>query len=186
MEITAEDKKKLCLYKNKNPKATINDQISWFQKTFKKTIGRSTVGDIIKAEEKWINKDTSSKALQHRTRDRPPQHQQMEDALFIWLNTMNSKHIPISDMMLTEKAKEFGITLGITDFSYSSGWLKGFKEHRGVKAYTYHGESASADMAQVQQGHNNLQETLSNFALEDMYNMDETGLDDRPYLPRVA
>ncbi len=54
IEITAAEKKKLCLYKVSNPKATYDDMMSWFKKTFDKHIGRSTVGDIIRAKEKWM------------------------------------------------------------------------------------------------------------------------------------
>ncbi len=176
IEITAAEKKELCLYKVSKPKATYEDMMSWFKKKFAKPIGRSTVGDIIRAKDKWIGKDTSTSVLQQRTRDRSPLHQQMEDALFIWLNTMLSKHVAVSDMMLTEKAKQFGADLGITDFGYSTGWLKGFKARRGIKSHTYHGESESADMALVQQGRESLQQTLSRFMPDDIYNMDETGL----------
>ncbi len=101
VEITAAEKKKLCLFKVKNPKSTYEDMMSWFKKTFEKPIGRSTVGDIIRAKDKWIGTDISTKIQQERTRERSPQHQQLEDALFIWLNNMSSKNVAVSDMIRT-------------------------------------------------------------------------------------
>ncbi len=176
LEVTNAEKKQLCQYKVKHPSATYDEMVSWFKKTFSKPVGRSTVGDIIRAKDKWLSKDTSTPVLQKRSRDRPPKHVQMEDALFIWLNNMTSKNVAVSDMMLTEKAKEFGRAMNITDFGFSSGWLKGFKQRRGIKSYTYHGESESADKALVEQGRTALQETLAQYLPNDIYNMDETGL----------
>ncbi len=176
IEITMAEKKALCQFKVKNSKATYDDMMSWFKKSFDKPIGRSTVGDIIRAKDKWMGKNTSTKVLQQCTRDCSPKYQQLEDALFIWLNNMISKHVSVSDMMLVEKAKQFGADLGITDFGYSNGSLQGFKERRGIKSHTYHGESESADMTLVQEGREALQQTLSRFMPDDIYNMDETGL----------
>jgi hypothetical protein len=35
-----------------------------------------------------------------------------------------SKNIPVTEDLLREKTKQFGSETGVTDFSYSNGWLQ--------------------------------------------------------------
>ena len=74
-------------------------------------------------------------------RIREAKYPELEKMLFIW-QTMTK----ISDMILIEKAKEFGDILGLTEgcsFDYSSGWLEKYKKRYKIKKYEIVGESGS-------------------------------------------
>ena len=89
---------------------------------------------------------------------------------------MSAHHAAINDEMLLTKARQLGEQLGITDFSYSRGYLHRFKSRRGMKRKLYKGEADSADMTAVQTGREDLQRVLQDYDPEDIFNLDETGL----------
>lgn len=78
--------------------------------------------------------------------------------------------------MLLTKARQLGEQIGVTDFSYSRGYLHRFKSRRGIKRKLYEGEADSADMTAVQSGRQDLQRVLQDYDPEDIFNLDETGL----------
>ena len=80
-------------------------------------------------------------------------------------------------MVLFSFFKYFGAQMSLPDtFSYSNGWLVNFKRRKNISSIKLHGEAASADMASVAAGREQLQEDLKAYSLDDIYNMDETGL----------
>lgn len=136
-------------------------------------LGRSTIGDIIKEKDKWLGVPADSEGL---TKSRNAKHQQLDDALYLWFTDMSAHHAAINDEMLLTKARQLGEQLGITDFSYSRGYLHRFKSRRGIKRKLYEGEADSADMTAVQTGREDLQRVLQDYDPEDIFNLDETGL----------
>ena len=79
--------------------------------------------------------------------------------------------------MLQEKGREFGQRLGVSEgFSYSRGWLQGFKHRHKISLRTIQGEAASVSDALVTEGREKLLDDLAGYELCDIYNMDETGL----------
>ena len=108
------------LYKIDNPKSTIQEIRAYILSTLSLDMGKSTVGDILKMKEKWLAIVEDSPDLR---RIREPKHQQMEDAVFMWLSDMMSHHSSVIDVMLLMKAKTLGQQLNVTDFGYSRGWL---------------------------------------------------------------
>ena len=65
-----------------------------------------------------------------------------ESALFIWFTNARAQNIPISEEILKTKARQFGEEMGITEFSYSNGWLTRFKSRHGIFSQIISGESA--------------------------------------------
>ena len=49
-------------------------------------------------------------------RQRTGKHENLEQALFLWISAIGSKNAIINDDVLIEKAKKFGIELGVQDF----------------------------------------------------------------------
>ena len=47
----------------------------------------------------------------------------------------------LNENMIREKAMDFGSLLGISNFSYSNGWLQKFKGRFGIKSYYFHGDA---------------------------------------------
>jgi len=88
---------------------------------------------------------------------------------------------------LTEKAKQLADGLGIADktLKFSAGWLQKFKERNGIRLQKLHGESSSVDPATIADALPLLKSKCETYPLEQIYNMDETGLFYRLELDRT-
>ena len=175
-EISVAVKKALCQFKKQNPKCSQDRAAQFIKETYDVSIGRSTVSDILKCSEKWLNYDCESRSEEKATRVTQPRHCQLEDALFMWFTNAEAHNLAMSDELLCLKAKELGDQLDIKDLAYSRGWLCNFKKRRGIKLRERHGESASVCAESVESGRDKLKELLKDYQLKDIYNMDETGL----------
>ena len=67
-------------------------------------------------------------------------HAELETSLIIWMTKLNAKSIPLNENMIREKAMDFGSLLGISNFSYSNGWLQKFKGRFGIKLRYFHSD----------------------------------------------
>ena len=105
VEISGSVKQKICQHKLSYPKCTISGLIIYAQKELNIDIGKSTISDILKHREKWLNLEDSSCST---SRSRHAKHEKLENALFMWFNDVRSNHASVNDEMLIEKAKQFG------------------------------------------------------------------------------
>jgi hypothetical protein len=88
-----------------------------------------------------------------------------------WANT------PISGPLLQERALIYAQSVGNDSFKASNGWLEKFKGRHHVKWARLHGEGGSADTSQkAQQRMQQLKQICAEYAEEDIFNMDETGI----------
>ncbi|XP_061191527.1 jerky protein homolog [Saccostrea echinata] len=173
VEVPVSVKKKICQRKIDHPNASLQDIRQFIIDETSLTIGKSTIGDILKNKDKWLDVPTDSG---DQTRAKHPKHQSLDDALYLWFTDMSARHAAINDDMLLTKAKQLGEQLNITDFNYSRGYLHRFKTRRGIKRKLYEGEADSADMNAVQTGRGDLQRVLKDYEPDDIFNLDETGL----------
>ncbi|XP_016706779.1 CENP-B homolog protein 2-like [Gossypium hirsutum] len=63
-----------------------------------------------------------------------------------------------------------------SEFNFSIGWLKRFKERHEIKSYRRFGESGSIVMENIKDALPQIRAKLENFDWKDIYNMDKTGL----------
>jgi len=92
---------------------------------------------------------------------------------------LNYQHRTVlSDAILIEKAKMIadGLDIPRDALQFSSGWLHKFKDCNGIRQRKLKGEASSADEAAIANALPLLRERCSNYPLERIYNMDETGL----------
>lgn len=166
-------KKNICQFKRDNPGCKQGDIASMVQKRYGLSIGRSTVSDILKDSEKWLLCEDSND-----TKKKQPRHEILEEALWIWFLNVSAQKVAITDEMLKIKAQKFGESFNITGFSYSNGWLYGFKNRHDISLHSIHGEGDSTSPEQVADGRRLMIDLLSKheYSLRDIYNMDETGL----------
>ncbi|KZT59276.1 DDE-domain-containing protein, partial [Calocera cornea HHB12733] len=61
----------------------------------------------------------------------------------------------------------------------SNGWLQHFKEQHNLKEWHFHGEAGLVPPADVNSAVQHLCTLTNQFAPEDIFNMDESGLNDR-------
>jgi hypothetical protein len=69
-----------------------------------------------------------------------------------------------------------GLDIPRDALQFSSGWLHKFKDRNEIRQQKLEGEASSADKATIANALPLLRERYSNYPLERIYNMDETGL----------
>ena len=151
-EITIGIKKAICLHKKDHAKISQDRLVQFVKDTYSIDVGRSTISDILKQSDKWMAYDESNKTERKSTRITQTKHAELEDALFLWHTNALTHNVAISDEILLTKAEQLGKELGVTDLSYSRGWLTNFKKRHNICLREKHGESASSDKQAATEG----------------------------------
>ena len=98
-------KREICAYKDRNPKASQDEIANHFNREWKTDISRRTVGDILGQKNKWfVGQSYVCGPRTEPKRMRSARNEEMEKALFLWFTQMRGKHAVITDTLLTEKA----------------------------------------------------------------------------------
>lgn len=111
---------------------------------------------------------------------RPSEYPKMENALYRWFLKMRDKKIPVSGLMLKEKAKDLHnkIKENCLEFNASDGWLQNFKKRHGVRLLQISGEKLSSQPQLVDPFKMKLKTKIEELGLvnDQLYNADESGL----------
>jgi hypothetical protein len=106
---------------------------------------------------------------------------ELEDMLYMWIDSMrraNLRHL--SPSLAITKAKSIASSLSIpeTDFKASWQWLSRFKVRKGLQKMLLHEEGAKVNKSDpgLLAALNDLYAIIAQCDLENVYNMDETGL----------
>ncbi|RHZ61420.1 hypothetical protein Glove_347g14 [Diversispora epigaea] len=146
--ISNKQKKEICEFAKKNPIYKQHEVANEFMERYPSLkIDRSTVSKILKKADEYQLQDDDINT-EKTFRRRPKKGQQF--------------------------AQAFSIPKG--SIAFSNGWATRFKRHNGIKKITMHGEAASAPLESLPEERKKLQELLSCYNPEDIYNADETGL----------
>ena len=100
----------------------------------------------------------------------------VDDVVWRWFQRIRILNTPVSGPMIQEKAREFSKRLQKVDFKASNGWLARFKTRHNIRCATLSGERASVDSLTVESWRGHLPDIIKDYALRDIFNMDETGL----------
>ena len=105
---------------------------------------------------------------------------ELEDVLYIWIDSMRRAKLPVLPSLVIVKAKRIAQQLSIPegDFKASWQWLSRFRKRRGLQQILLHGEGAEVDKEdrKLLVALDDLYATISRYDPENVYNMDETGL----------
>ena len=105
---------------------------------------------------------------------------EIEDKLDLWIDSMRRANLPVSPSLAILKAKKIAEELLISqnDFKASWKWFSRFRERRGIQQFFLHGEGAEVDRKNPDlfAALDKLYAIISKYDLENVYNMDETGL----------
>lgn len=83
---------------------------------------------IIKNKDKILKQSSVSQQRQNHKKIRFCDYSDLDDVTMKWMTAIRQKNLPISGPLLQQKAKEFALALGHTDFAASNGWLHKFKK----------------------------------------------------------
>ena len=151
-------------------------------------IGKTTVSDIKKNEEKLkkfasgtesFSVDRKSRKIMHLVND-----DELDQAFFLWFVQKRSQNIPVSGPLLTKKALQLHALLHVNDmesapeFKASQGWLWRFCNRHAIRQLSLQGEKLSSSENEVAPFKKDLQQVMeeNQITLEQLYNCDETGL----------
>jgi hypothetical protein len=190
----------ICLKKQDDPRITQKELINWCEQEFGIKVDQATISRTLKRSYEYLDNETNLLQNPLQKKPRNVRYPELELALQEWcLRSQN--HIPLTDLIITEKAKSFAKLLNIPDdaLTFSSGWLQSFKNRyifthiydikllisfitnnyicrNNLKRYQLHGESGSADTNAIENALPDLKAIIGSFRPECVYNMDETGL----------
>ncbi|GBL74290.1 hypothetical protein AVEN_235283-1 [Araneus ventricosus] len=57
---------------------------------------------------------------------------EIDEELMKWFRSARAKNIPVSGVLLQEKAREVGESLGLETFKASDGWLEKFRTRHNI------------------------------------------------------
>ena len=99
----------------------------------------------------------------------------MNDAVWEWFKKKTEQRTPVDGPIIQEFAMKAAEKLGYPEFKASSGWLTRFKERNNLSQHKLCGESADVPEATVYSWKERLGSIISGYAMQDIWNMDETG-----------
>ena len=131
----------------------------------------------------------SEEAKKKKFRASVGKYTELEDQLYLWIDSMRRASLPVAPSLAMLKAKKIAEQLSISqdDFKASWQWFSRFRERRGLQQILLHGEGAEVDRESpsLLEALDKLYAIISNYDPENGYNMDETGLFFR-LLPRYT
>ena len=141
-------------------------------------VNRNTLNSWIKNSDK-IKQQFEKGDFDHKTKKRRlAKNPDVEKALFTWFNDNVKKDasIAINKDDIVEKAKDFAEMLNVDTFNPSNGWFSRFKKRHNLAHKRLCGEGSSADLSQLDQWDEKLQNILQTYQPKDIFNADETAL----------
>ncbi|CAG8759139.1 21798_t:CDS:1, partial [Gigaspora rosea] len=171
-------KKEICEFTKKNPSYRHQEIENKFIKLYPNLqIDRSTVTKIPNKADIY-NQIQKTVQAERTFRHHSVKYSRLELAINIWIEQVIIHEIIILDSLIREKGRQFAKEFDIpeTSLAFSSGWVTKFKRRNGLKKIVLHCESASAPLKNLPVERKKLQELLSHYNPEDIYNADETGL----------
>ena len=104
---------------------------------------------------------------------------EVEDKLYLWIDSVE-QNLSVPPFLAILKAKKIAEELLIwhNDFKASWQWFCRFRERRGIQQLFLHGEGAEVDRENLDlvAALDKLYAIISKYDLENVYNMDESGL----------
>ncbi|GBM37497.1 Tigger transposable element-derived protein 6 [Araneus ventricosus] len=101
---------------------------------------------------------------------------EIDEVLLKWFRSARAENIPVSGVLLQEKARELGESLGLETFKVSNGWLEKFRTRHNIFCKQICGEEKSVIPNEVTDWIGRLKSLLKGYDDKDIFNADETGV----------
>ena len=139
--------------------------------------GKTQIAQILKKNESIMSLYKSNQCgSSMKKMSRTSMFEDVNKALFEWYVLACSKNIYPGGPQLLEKAKEIAEKLGKSDFKGSNGWFSKWKARYNIKKFKVCGESGDVRGEMVESWMERLPEIVRGYRIEDIWNMDETGV----------
>jgi len=141
-------------------------------------VNQSQISHIQKNKDKIVD-EWQRNSNPDRKRKRVGKSDDIKKALLRWFAQARTRQLPVSGLLLMEKAKQLAQGLGITDFKATSGWLERSKTRNSIQFKKQHSEKLDADdFGAKRWAVEVLPGILKNYSskAKDIFNADETGL----------
>ncbi len=165
----------LCRYKRDNPALSQRALVKWLEEIHQVTVTQAIISNTLQrsvellAWEEIVNGNTKTR--------RPVMYQDVDEAL-VQRVVAYQANINISGDMIRQKVAQFLERLhpDMPKFEFSSGWLAKFKQRHQIRSHRRFGKSGAANMEIIEESLPHIRIILDQYALADIYNMDETRL----------
>lgn len=135
-------------------------------------IPRTSLNDIL-ASELTVELCDNKK----RKRQRASSYEEVEKALLIWIKYARAQNVPISSIIVKEKALQIAAEFGEKEFSASNGWIDRFKTRHNLTFKKICGEANDVDPEITEEWKTTILKTVcEQYKPNDIFNVDECGL----------
>ncbi|KAF2195583.1 CenpB-DNA-bind-domain-containing protein [Zopfia rhizophila CBS 207.26] len=143
--LTDADRRRMCLYHEEHPTVKQTEIGAMFG------VERSTVSKVLRQKEKYLYQDDGSRSPIKRSKGKFPD---IERALSNWARNHQRQGLPLSDVMIREKARFFATTIGNSEShlkANSTSWLEKFKQKNNLMR----AKSGKSSIAEESEGTSN-------------------------------
>ncbi len=162
-------------YKRDNPALSQRALVKWLEEIHQVTVMQATISNTLQRSAKLLAREET---VNGNTKTwRPVMYQDVDEALVQWVEAYQA-NINISGEMICQKAAQFleRLHFDAPKFEFSSGWLAKFKQRHQIWSHRQFGENGATDTEIIEESLPRICTILDQYALADIYNMDETGL----------
>lgn len=140
-------------------------------------VSKTQISELLKNKEgiqkMWVlNSNENLKNLKFRKTETS----EIDEVLMKWIRSARAKNIPVSGVLLQEKAREVAESLGLETFKASNGWLEKFRTRHNISFKQICGEEKSVNLNEVTDWIGKLKSFCEGYDDRDIFNCDETGL----------
>ena len=173
--LSIKSKLELIKFAAANPKKSQEELVAWVQKEFGPTLNRSTISKILKCKDKITNNANGLSVT--RARYRAITFQEVDVELFDWV-TCNQGCMPITETVLIEQATYIARKIkAIRETEHMTrGWILSFRKRHAIRQRAVCGEAAAVDKSVINIALPQLQQRISEFEPQDVFNYDESCL----------
>lgn len=170
-DLTIKEKKDILNFLASNPHYTQRDLAK------KYNIGLGTINKIIKEKDAFnIITEHEDKLNSKRLNRFLPKTNDFDTTLYAWFQSKRARNFLITQENIKEMALKLAHKHGINDFKASDGYLESFRKRYNIKSKIVSGESGLVNQDIIENFKVVFKAKLEQFADEDIYNADETGL----------
>ena len=136
----------------------------------------STLNTILSKANQINESYTENQCTEKRMRFTKSVYGDVDEELYEYFLKMRKKNAEICTNDLKSKSLEIAIGKNYTDFKASNGYIRCFKSRYNIQFKDLRGEAGSVDTSITNDWFNKIKTILKDYASEDIYNLDETGL----------